>query len=155
MLIRHFIFFVFALTTSNVPNARAMSLEIIGKNARSIYRTTLVGDYHTTSVAQFTLNALAEAEAQKQLTYEASELGIQKVNGVGSEEELISDTQMKALGWCYSINGVVPEKFANQVYFTSGTDRVVWFYAYAFYDSGEWVSQCVPAWQPLPSKKNL
>ena len=155
MLNRPFLVVLCLLNLSVLSIAQAMSLEIIGKNARSIYRATLVGEYQTLSVAQFTLRALAEAEAQKQLTYEASELGILKVNGVGSEEELISDSQMKAFGWCYSVNGVVPEQFANQVYFTSGTDRVVWFYAYAFYDAGEWVAQCVPAWQPLPSKKNL
>ena len=57
--------------------------------------------------------------------------------------EILSEREMKAYGWCYSINGEVPEAFPDEVAL-GPQDKVVWFFAYAHYLAGEWISQCVP-----------
>jgi hypothetical protein len=58
--------------------------------------------------------------------------------------EVVSDTQMRAYGWCYKVNGEVFEKFAEEVYLND-SDDIEWFFAYAWYDKG-WVSMCNPAY---------
>jgi hypothetical protein len=71
---------------------------------------------------------------------------------VGLESmEVISDTKMRAYGWCFSVNGVVPDVMAHKTYLTSQNDYVSWFYAYSTYDSGVWLDYCVPAYEnPSP-----
>ena len=81
----------------------------------------------------------------KGIPYEGSILGLGRVfnspNGLDSME-VISDTEMMAYGWCFEIDGLVPEVYANEVAITPETQKVVWFYGYAHYVSGQWISQC-------------
>ena len=57
--------------------------------------------------------------------------------------EVISDTKLRSHGWCFSINGVLAEKYPNEVSIKN-TDTVHWFYGYASYDSGVWSGMCQP-----------
>lgn len=61
--------------------------------------------------------------------------------------EVLSDTKMRAYGWCFSVNGVVPETFASKTYLASQDDYVSWFYAYSTYDRGNWLDYCVPSYK--------
>ncbi len=60
--------------------------------------------------------------------------------------EVLSDTKMRAYGWCFSINGVIPDVLASKSYLTSQNDYISWFYAYSTYDSGIWLDYCVPSY---------
>lgn len=66
--------------------------------------------------------------------------------------EVLSDTKMRAYGWCFSVNGQIPELLASKVYLTSQDDYISWFYAYSTYDSGIWRDYCVPSYR-LKSKQ--
>jgi Domain of unknown function (DUF4430) len=57
--------------------------------------------------------------------------------------ESISDNEMRAYGWCYEVNGKIPDELAFQ-YKLKGPEHLRWFYGYAEYKDGEWISFCNP-----------
>ena len=85
-----------------------------------------------------------------------------KIAYVGSEEamamianspigldamEVLSDTKMRAYGWCFSVNGIVPDVLPSKTYLSAQDDYISWFYAYSTYDRGLWLDYCVPSYQ--------
>jgi len=78
-----------------------------------------------------------------EIPYLGNRIGIGSINmsPVGDEAlEVISDDTMRSHGWCYSINGVVPEVYPSEIQFTSNDDHLTWFYCYALYEKGVWKS---------------
>ena len=55
--------------------------------------------------------------------------------------EVLSDSHMKAYGWCFEVNGRIPDELAHQ-FRLKGPEHLRWFYGYAEYKDGEWVSFC-------------
>lgn len=64
--------------------------------------------------------------------------------------DVVGDNEMYAYGWCYSVNGVSPEVFADQVSLGE-EDEILWWYGFAHFKDGQWLSQCVPSYQRVPS----
>lgn len=60
--------------------------------------------------------------------------------------EVISDTEMRAYGWCFFVNGKVSMEYADETYLNPG-DKVEWIYSYALYSNGEWKSMCNPSYK--------
>lgn len=60
--------------------------------------------------------------------------------------EVISETKMRAYGWCYSVNGEIPNVLPSAFFFKKQSDHLVWFYAFSTYDSGTWLDYCVPSY---------
>lgn len=62
--------------------------------------------------------------------------------------EIISNEEMRAYGWCYSLNGKILDKLASEVHFSEANNieslSVVWFLGYAEYKRGVWTSYCEP-----------
>lgn len=56
--------------------------------------------------------------------------------------EVISDTDMRAYGWCFDVDGVAPEEYADQIPLHEGMKKIRWFHGYAEMKGGQWVSQC-------------
>lgn len=56
----------------------------------------------------------------------------------------ISDNEMNAYGWCYSVNGISPEEYPNKVILENG-DIVKWWFGFAKYLNGKWITQCTPS----------
>lgn len=55
--------------------------------------------------------------------------------------DIVARDEMYAYGWCYSVNGVSPEVYMDEV--EVGPDDVIhWWYGYAHYYQGEWLTQC-------------
>lgn len=84
------------------------------------------------------------------IPYAGNEYGMNSIlnTPVGLDAiEVLSDTKMRAYGWCFSINGVIPEVLANEVRFSKQNDVLNWFYAYSTYDQGVWTDYCVPSYQ--------
>lgn len=65
--------------------------------------------------------------------------------------EIISDYEMNAHGWCYSVNGHEPNIYPDEVELKD-TDHVIWWYGFAHYYKGEWLSMCEPTWKRAPSQ---
>lgn len=61
--------------------------------------------------------------------------------------EVISDTEMKVYGWCYEIDGVQPDVLMSEVKIDPSVHKKMnWFYGYAHYVEGDWISYCTPVY---------
>jgi len=117
----------------------ALTFKVIGKNSEVLFSTVTEASLPQT-VGQISV----EFFKKNQIPFIGDIDGIVSVYNIGSDMDIISDTDMKAYGWCYSVNGVVPENFVHKVSVSNQETELVWFYGYAYYQAGEWVSQCVP-----------
>ncbi len=63
--------------------------------------------------------------------------------------EIISDREMNAYGWCYSVNGFSPEVYPDEFEMKEG-DVVKWWFGYAHYYEGQWLTQCSPSFERKP-----
>jgi hypothetical protein len=120
----------------------ATTFEVVGPNSILIPKEEVqVNPDH--SLGKITVDFFK----QKQLNFEGNESGIVSINQLGNWIDVISDTEMKAYGWCFSINGEVPETMSDQTFLTNQNDKIRWFYAYAHYLNGEWIDQCRKIYQ--------
>lgn len=98
----------------------------------------------STTVGDLTIESFERAG----LIFQGTKEGINQIENspIGMDAlEIISDTEMKAYGWCFSVNGKVPESFAHHISLKETDNSVViWFFGYAHYLDGKWVAQCVP-----------
>jgi hypothetical protein len=89
-----------------------------------------------------------------QIPYRGSASGLAEAFGAPSGLEatvVISDEEMLSYGWCYSVDGVAPDVYPDQIPLTVHTQKIEWFFAYSHYVRGEWIAQCVHAWKrPIP-----
>lgn len=56
--------------------------------------------------------------------------------------EVLSDETMRSHGWCYSVDGEIPEVLANEVWPNTKKTHIKWFFGYSYYDRGEWYGYC-------------
>lgn len=92
------------------------------------------------SLGQLTINALEELE----LSYVGSDAGISSIFNTPTSldaMEVISDTDMKAYGWCYLVDGELVDRYPNEMA-SIGVKSVTWFYGYALMEDASWVSMC-------------
>lgn len=61
--------------------------------------------------------------------------------------EVLSDTSMRAYGWCFEIDGLTPDKMPDQVLLSENTKKIRWFFAYSLNQNNEWINYCQPAWK--------
>ena len=128
--------------------AQAVTFEVQGKKGESLFRSSEPVDLKKETVGSATILFLEKARQQGLLRYQGNDGGLVSINELGNDTEVLSDTRMKAFGWCYSINGKTPGVMPDRIHLANQTDHLTWFYAYALYESGNWVAQCVPAPQP-------
>lgn len=93
------------------------------------------------------------------IAYQGNEVGINQIlnSPIGLDSmEIISDQELLAYGWCFEIDGVIPEVYPNQIQLRAGIKVIRWFYGYAHYLNGEWVGQCQKSYlrRSLPVCKN-
>lgn len=82
------------------------------------------------------------------IEYIGSEAGINSIlaTPTGTEAiEVVSDTKMRAYGWCFEVDGFQPAAMPDQISL-NGTEQVRWFFAYSTYDSGVWKDYCTPSY---------
>lgn len=82
------------------------------------------------------------------VSYIGNEMGIHSIESTPFGDaaiEIISDVEMRVYGWCFIVDGEIPETLAGKTVITASTQRISWFYAYAHYLEGEWLSYCTPA----------
>lgn len=104
-----------------------------------VYTEALVGS----SVGELTVATLTSYFQP----YVGNEQGIHSIRGTvfGDQAlELISDSEMRAYGWCFFINGYMPNEMPHKVLIKSNSDAVHWVFSFAHYLNGEWISYCTP-----------
>jgi len=99
--------------------------------------------------AGITAGALSISVLEESKTeYIGSEGGINSILGspVGMEAiEVLSDTKMRAYGWCYEIDGFGPAAMPDEIEL-KGTEQVRWFFAFSTYEDGVWKDYCTPSY---------
>ena len=119
--------------------AQAVTFKVIGKNGE-----VLASGEQNVSLPQTVGQVSVDFFNTFAVPFVGDIDGIVSIHGLGSDMDLISDSEMKAYGWCYSIDGVVPEDFVHKISIDAQKTELIWFYAYAYYKSGQWTHQCVP-----------
>lgn len=75
------------------------------------------------------------------IAFDGSELGFSSIDGLEQRLDILSKSEMKAYGWCFSVDGEVVETLAHQTELKEQS-HLRWFYAFAHYQAGVWTSQC-------------
>lgn len=117
--------------------------EVIGPcNEKPVYKFSIGDKFET--VADLTFYLLNK----NNIPYKGTDKGITELlkAPVGDDAlEVLSDTQMRAYGWCFFVNGKVMMEYADEVYLNPG-DKVQWIYSYAIFDR-EWKTMCNPSYK--------
>lgn len=118
-------------------------LEIIGPcSERPVYQFD-IGDKFDT-VADLTFYVLNK----NKIPYIGTDKGITSMLNAPYGDgalEVLSDTQMRAYGWCFIVNGNLVLEYADETYLNP-EDKFQWVYSYAWYDRG-WKSMCNPSYE--------
>ncbi len=96
-----------------------------------------------TSVSEMTLKSFTE----NMIPFLGAKEGLNSILGTptGLEAlEVLSDTQMRAYGWCFTVDGNLSPEMMHQT-FIEDDATITWFYGFTFYDAGEWSGICTPA----------
>lgn len=132
-----------------LTHAHATTIEFIGPcDSRPLLEANVKFDYE--NVGELTLGILKKYNAQ----YEGSEQGLNQAfnTPVGLDAmEVISDEEMRSYGWCFKINGNLPEKYASDIYVTDKIKIISWYYGYAYYKKGKWLNWCQEAYKLKPA----
>lgn len=60
--------------------------------------------------------------------------------------EVVSPEKMRFYGWCFSVDGVLPQVTPDVFNLGGTTASLVWFYAFSTYEKGAWTDSCVPSY---------
>jgi hypothetical protein len=82
---------------------------------------------------------------RNKIAYEGSSEGLSSLMGLGNDMEVLSDQELKAYGWCFSLDGAVLETMSNETLVIDQQSSIVWFYAFAHFKDGHWIKQCSPS----------
>ncbi|MBC7693228.1 MAG: hypothetical protein H7222_15795 [Methylotenera sp.] len=136
--------FVSLLLLRTFP-AQAITLEIYGRTLPAVMKGQNAEIDLRESVGAVTERLLNENQRKGLLKFEGNSGGIVSINGLRNAVEVVTPTLTRAYGWCFSVNGLAPDEMPDQSYFHSQQDVLRWFYGYAEFRNGKWISQCVPA----------
>ena len=93
------------------------------------------------TLGELTVNILNH----NQIDFIGSEYGINSIQGSPYGDEaikIIGENEILAFGWCYQIDGKVSEKMPYEIIVDDSLKNVRWYYGFAHYLNGEWISQC-------------
>jgi hypothetical protein len=124
-------------------SVQAIEFKVIGPcTDKPLLQSRVSGTF--SNVGELTIKTLKNLHIPHSGT-EAGIVSIYKTPVGDAALEVLSDYEMRAYGWCYSVDGVSPEIYPDEVPVTSETKSITWHYGFAHYYKGEWISQCTPA----------
>lgn len=135
---------VIASSMAFSTTASAVYFDVIGACSN---KPVYAGSFKTDITESVGIISIDIFETHK-IPFIGTENGMNSIIGtpVGDDAiEVISDTKLRAYGWCFSINGLIPDILSSQAYLTKQNDYISWFYAFSTYESGAWVDYCVPS----------
>ena len=143
---------MFVLTIGLSFSAPALSISLIVQDpcSGSLWLESDSEAIHGTSVGAITIAQLEDFA----LPYNGSEQGISSINATvtGNDSlEVISQSEMRSYGWCFKLNGVEPNLYPHQVFVQNEHDSIYWFFGFAHYKDGGWISFCTPTHKSKPS----
>lgn len=130
-------------------SSHAVELKFIGPCDENFIMRTLVTEEFS-NVGELTVATLTKFSIPFKGTHEGFNSIFNTPTGMETME-VLSDEEMRAYGWCYSVDGVAPEVYPHEAPVTSETKTITWTYGFAHYYKGEWISQCTPAYKVKPA----
>jgi hypothetical protein len=137
-----------SLTTLSFP-AAAVTLQVQSLCSEAFTLDAFIDATTSDNVGSVTLKGLDEAG----IPYVGTSAGISSIGDSPSGEkamEILSSTHLRAYGWCFSINGVEPASMPNEINITSNDDLIHWYYGFAEYKDGQWITYCTPTHEAKP-----
>ena len=128
--------------------AASLTVEFIGPCSERPLLSTTLEALESSNLGQVTIETLEKFNIQ----YQGSEAGLNSAFGspIGIDAvEVISNNEMRSYGWCFEVDGQVPEHYPD-IISVSDVKKVKWFFGYAHYLNGQWISQCEPAYKLKP-----
>lgn len=122
-------------------NSYAIEIQILGPCFPTPLFIKNINKTNSTNIGEFTIQVLEKFE----IPYKGTSAGINQIYNtpIGMDAmEVISDNEMMAYGWCYEVDGKLSEVLANEFPLNKTIKQIRWFYGYAHYLNGEWISQC-------------
>ena len=95
------------------------------------------------TVSDFTLQQLQSSNIAFQGAKEGINSILSSPTGMVALD-VLNDQEMRAFGWCYTVDGQLSDAFMHQQPITNQS-VVRWFFAYSYYQSGVWTDFCLPA----------
>lgn len=136
----HRIFFI--VITSFSFSALAFDVQFIDPCSNRPLISEQFSYVRKTNVGEMSLRALDE----NQVIYQGTAQGLSQIFGspIGMDAMVvISDNEMLSYGWCFEVDGKIPEVYPDSYIIKPTTKNVKWFYGYAHYLDGKWVGQCL------------
>ena len=126
-----------------------LSFQILGPCSLTPLLETRTHFSEGDSVGKVSIDVLEAFE----VPYQGSEQGLNSIfktpTGLDAME-VLSDTEMRSYGWCFEVDGKITETYPSETFLTARSNQVTWFFGYAHYKNGEWISQCEPAYKIKP-----
>lgn len=138
--------FILIAVSLFVLNANAITWQVFGPcDTKPVFQGKTDVDL-TKSLGAVTVEILN----QNKIPFVGTESGFNSIintpTGIDAME-IVSQTELRAYGWCYSLNGKVPDIMPDKVPLTSQKDHLIWFYAYTTNIKNQWQDDyCSPAY---------
>jgi hypothetical protein len=133
------------MTLPTLP-AFALDFKVVGPCSETPQFQTSISAAADSNLGDLTIATLKSHA----IPFDGSREGIKSIqqSPTGDDAfEILSDTQMRAYGWCVAIDGVQPDQMPGSVRIPAGAKEILWFYAFSFYDAGTWKDYCTPSWK--------
>lgn len=123
----------------------ALEVKFLGKSAKPIAKVDvqiLAGQ----TAGQVTFRTLTDLQAQGKLKFIGSEASVESINELSTHQEFVDATHLRVYGWCYQVDGKIPDVIAGEFTLTSSQRKLLWYFAYATFDTslGQWTEGCKP-----------
>lgn len=124
----------------------AVSLSVRGEAGDTILHTNRDRG-NSATVGNFTIAVFQEAVAVGKLKFEGDEDSIVSINGITNDMRSPAPGILRAYGWCFSLDGVVPATMPGDTKLESNAAKIEWFYGYMVFQDNIWSEVCVPGWE--------
>lgn len=129
---------------------QAGTIKFIGPCSKKPIFKTKLSHVDGISVGKATISTLKAFS----IPHKGTETGINSIfdtpTGIDAME-VLSDKEMMAHGWCYSVNNHEPHKYPHEIVLKQGDD-ILWWFGYAHYKNGKWITQCLPTHTRKPKQ---
>lgn len=124
----------------------ALNWQVIGPcSAEPLYQGSIEADLNK-SLGEISLQVF---DANK-IPYVGVPQGFSSINKSPSGMdaiEVVSDSELRAYGWCYSINGQLPSQAPSELKPQSQQDTLIWYYGYVTHKDNQWGDYCAPGYR--------
>lgn len=127
-------------------SANAVELKFIGPCSDEFIMKTEVTEEFA-NIGELTVATLSKWS----IPFKGDASGLASAFEYGNYMENVSATEIRAHGWCYSVDGEAPEVYPNEVVITPETKSIVWHYGFALFKDGQWITQCTPSHTVKPA----